>query len=151
MADLAGRHQRTGAATEAAVLDQLRSGRYVGGPTVEEAQRRLAAAFGWGYGVGVNSGTDALIYALLALDLPPASEVIVPAVTFFATAGAVLRAGLVPVVADVRADLPPFGPTAPADPCRHPRGDRRTSLRRKMPVERDRPADRGRQRTVRRR
>ena len=106
MADLAGRHQRTSAATEAAVLEVLRSGRYVGGPTVEEAQRRLAASFGWGYGVGVNSGTDALIYALLALDLPPGSEVIVPAVTFFATAGAVLRAGLVPVVADVRADLP---------------------------------------------
>ena len=110
MADLAGRHKRMGAAIEAAVVEQLRSGRYVGGPTVEEAQRQLAKHFGWGFGVGVNSGTDALIYALLALDLPPGSEVIVPAVTFFATAGAVLRAGLKPVVADVRADLPLLDP-----------------------------------------
>lgn len=106
MADTVGRHGRVAAAVEAGVLAVLRSGRYVDGPVVDEARHRLAETFGWRYGVGVNSGTDALIYALLALGVRPGDEVIVPAVTFFATAGAVVRAGAVPVVADVRADLP---------------------------------------------
>ncbi len=106
MADPAGRHQRVAAKVEAGVLEVLRSGRYVGGPVVDEARRRLAAEFGWAYGATTNSGTDALIYALLALGVGPGDEVIVPAVTFFATAGAVARVGAVPVVADVREDLP---------------------------------------------
>lgn len=106
MADPAARHARVGPAAERAVLEVLRSGRYVGGPVVEEARARLAASFGWAHGVTTNSGTDALVYALLALGVGPGHEVIVPAVTFFATAGAVARVGASPVVADVRADLP---------------------------------------------
>lgn len=133
MADTAARHARVAPAVEAAVLGVLRSGRYVGGPVVDEARRRLAASFGWGFGVTTNSGTDALIYALLALGIGPGDEVIVPAVTFFATAGAVVRVGAEPVIADVRADLPlldagrlPVGPRTRAilvvhlfgEPCR---------------------------------
>ena len=83
----------------------------MGGPVVDEARHRLASEFDWRYGVGVNSGTDALIYALLALGVRPGDEVIVPAVTFFATAGAVARVGAIPVVADVRPDLPLLDPT----------------------------------------
>jgi dTDP-4-amino-4,6-dideoxygalactose transaminase len=117
MADLSARHARVAAQAEARVLEVLRSGRYVGGPVVEEAARRLAEAFGWRLGVGVNSGTDALTYALQALGIRPGDEVVVPAVTFFSTAGAVARMGAVPVIADVRADVPlldaehlPIGP-----------------------------------------
>lgn len=110
MADPAARHARVAPAVEAAVLQVLRSGRYVGGPVVDEARRRLADAFGWRFGVTTNSGTDALVYALLALGVGPGDEVIVPAVTFFATAGAVARVGAIPVVADVRADLPLLDP-----------------------------------------
>ncbi len=106
MADTAARHARVAPAVEAAVLGVLRSGRYVGGPVVDEARRRLAESFGWRHGVTTNSGTDALVYALLATGVGPGDEVIVPAVTFFATAGAVARVGAVPVVADVRDDLP---------------------------------------------
>lgn len=106
MADPAARHARVGAAVEEAVIGVLRSGRYVGGPVVDEARSRLAASFGWAHGVTTNSGTDALVYALQAVGVGPGDEVIVPAVTFFATAGAVARVGAVPVVADVRADLP---------------------------------------------
>lgn len=112
MADPAARHARVATAVEASVLAVLRSGRYVGGPVVEEARRRLADAFGWRYGVTTNSGTDALVYALLALGVGPGDEVIVPAVTFFATAGAVARVGAIPVVADVRDDLPLLDPAA---------------------------------------
>jgi dTDP-4-amino-4,6-dideoxygalactose transaminase len=117
MADLAARHARVAADAERRVLEVLRSGRYVGGPVVDEAASRLAAAFGWSRGVGVNSGTDALTYALQALGVRPGDEVVVPAVTFFSTAGAVARMGARPVIADVRADVPlldaanlPLGP-----------------------------------------
>ncbi len=117
MADTVGRHARVASAVEEGVLAVLRSGRYVDGPVVDEARHRLANEFGWRYGVGVNSGTDALIYALLALGVRPGDEVIVPAVTFFATAGAVARVGAVPVVADVRPDLPLLDPaTLPLTP-----------------------------------
>ncbi|MFZ5479912.1 MAG: DegT/DnrJ/EryC1/StrS family aminotransferase [Myxococcota bacterium] len=117
MADLAARHARVAEAVERGVLEVLRSGRYVGGPVVAEAEHRLAAMFGWRHGVGVNSGTDALVYALQALGVSPGDEVIVPAVTFFATAGAVARIGARPVVADVRADLPLLDPaTLPIGP-----------------------------------
>ncbi len=117
MADLAARHRRVAGACEARVLEVLRSGRYIGGPVVEEAERRLADSFGWRHGVGVNSGTDALIYALQAVGVMPGDEVIVPAVTFFASAGAVCRIGAIPVIADVRDDLPLIDPdTLPRTP-----------------------------------
>ncbi len=110
MADLAARHARVAEAVERGVLEVLRSGRAVGGPVVTEAERALAAAFGWSHGVGVNSGTDALVLALQAVGVRTGDEVIVPAVSFFATAGAVVRAGAVPVLADVREDVPLLDP-----------------------------------------
>jgi dTDP-4-amino-4,6-dideoxygalactose transaminase len=110
MADLGARHARVAADVERRVIEVLRSGRYVGGPVVRDAEVRLAAVFGYAHGVGVNSGTDALAYALQAMGIQPGDEVIVPALTFFATAEAVARIGAVPVVADVRADLPLLDP-----------------------------------------
>lgn len=118
MADLAARHARVAERVESAVIGVLRSGRYVGGPVVEEAEARVAALMGWAHGVGVNSGTDALTLAIQALGVGPGDEVVVPAVTFFATAEAVLRAGATPVVGDVREDLPLL------DPARLPLGPR---------------------------
>jgi dTDP-4-amino-4,6-dideoxygalactose transaminase len=115
MADLAARHARVAEAAEAGVLAVLRSGRYVGGPVVEAAEHRIASAFGYPHGVGVNSGTDALIYALMAMGVGPGNQVVVPAVTFFATAEAVLRVGATPVVVDVRTDLPLLDPAAVPD------------------------------------
>lgn len=121
MADTAARHRRVAAVVEEKVLEVLRSGRYVDGPVVEEVQRRLSHLFGWKFGVGVNSGTDALSYALMAIGVRPGQEVVVPAVTFFASAGAVARIGAIPVIADIRADLPlldpaqiPIGPNTAA-------------------------------------
>ncbi len=112
MVDLAARHRRLAAATEAAVLEVLRSGRWIGGPPVEQLEARGAALFGRAHAVGVNSGTDALILALLALGVQPGDEVLVPALSFFATAGAVARAGARPVVVDVRQDAPLLCPDA---------------------------------------
>jgi hypothetical protein len=100
------RHAADAPAREAAALRALRSGRYVGGPERDAFEAALADAMGWPFAVGVSSGTEALSLALMALGLQPGDEVLVPAVSFFATAGAVLRLGARPVMVDVRADLP---------------------------------------------
>ena len=112
MVDLAARHAARGPAVEAAVLEVLRSGRYIGGPAVAAAEAALAARLGRAHGVGAGSGTDALVLGLLAAGLQPGDEVIVPAVSFFSTAGAVVRAGGVPVVVDVGPGLPLICPEA---------------------------------------
>lgn len=102
--DLAARHAEVAAIVERRVIEVLRSGRWVGGPVVEEAERCAAAALDRRAASAVGSGTDALIFALQALGVERNDEVIVPALTFVATAGAVLALGAVPVIADVGED-----------------------------------------------
>jgi len=104
MVDLAARHHDVAEDTEAAVLSVLRGGHYVGGPVVREVEVLAARWFGRNQGVGVASGTDALMLALLACGVRPSHHVLVPALTFFATAGAVASIGAVPVICDVRED-----------------------------------------------
>lgn len=102
--DLAARHAEAAAAVEANVLSVLRSGRWTGGPIVAEAEALAAGWLGRRSAVGTASGTDALILALQALGVGPGHEVVVPALTFFATAGAVLAVGATVAVADVGED-----------------------------------------------
>jgi dTDP-4-amino-4,6-dideoxygalactose transaminase len=74
---------------------------FVLGPTTESFERNLAAYCGTRFALGVSSGTDALLCALMALDIKTGDEVICPAFTFFATAGVVARLGGTPVFADI--------------------------------------------------
>ena len=82
----------------AAVLDH---GGFIGGPEIEELEEKLAAEFNLGEVVACSNGSDALVLALRAAGVGHGDEVVVPAFTFFATAGAVARVGAVPVFADV--------------------------------------------------
>ncbi len=86
----------------AAVEQVLRSGWITPGPNVAELQEALADYLGGGVGVRLfNSGTSALEAALLAHDIGPGDEVIVPAMSFVATANVVVRVGARPVFVDV--------------------------------------------------
>jgi len=86
------------AARQRAVLE---SGRYVLGPEVEAFEREFAAFVGVRHCVGVANGTEALTIALRALGVGQGDEVVVPALTFYATAEAVVNAGARPVFCDV--------------------------------------------------
>lgn len=97
---------------DAAIAEVVRSQRFILGPVVERFEAEIAALLGVRHAIGCASGTDALLLTLRALDLEPGDEVIVPAFTFFATAGAVWNAGLRPVFADV--DPETFNLTASA-------------------------------------
>jgi dTDP-4-amino-4,6-dideoxygalactose transaminase len=79
----------------------LRSGRYILGPEVEAFESEFAAHLGARHCIGVANGTEALTIALRALGAGPGDEVIVPALTFYATAEAVVNAGATPVLCDV--------------------------------------------------
>src|SRR4051812_30206117 len=79
----------------------LESGRYILGEEGASFEAEFASYLGVGHCVGVANGTDALMIGLLALGVRPGDEVVVPAVSFFATAEAVAALGARPVFADV--------------------------------------------------
>ncbi len=87
-----------------AVSRTLQSGQYIGGEEVKSFERAFAESVCVPYAVSCNSGTDALILALRALDIGPGDEVITVSFSFFATAEAISNVGATPVFVDVDFD-----------------------------------------------
>lgn len=78
----------------------LRSGQFILGPEAVGFEKELALMIGAKHALTVSSGTDAILLALMALDIKAGDEVICPTYTFFATAGCIARAGATPVFVD---------------------------------------------------
>ncbi len=85
----------------AALAKVCDSGRFVLGPDCVELEKSLAAYCQAPHALGCASGSDALLLALMAFDVGPGDEVLMPSYTFFATAGAAWRLGAKPVFVDI--------------------------------------------------
>lgn len=102
--DTAAQWAEIASEAEPAVLEVLRGGIWALGPPVAAFEDEIAEFLGVRHAIGVASGSDALILALLALDIRPGDEVITTPMTFVSTATAIERIGAVPVFADVLDD-----------------------------------------------
>ncbi len=101
LVDLTAQYHSIKKEIDTAVLSTLESGYFILGPAVTKFEESIAAYLGVDFGIGLASGTDALVLALRALNIGAGDEVIIPAYTFFATAGAVMSVGAKPVFVDI--------------------------------------------------
>ena len=99
--DLTAQYHSIKEEIDAAIHATLESGHFILGPTVSKFEESIAAYLGVDHAIGLASGTDALVLALRALDVGAGDEVIIPAYTFFATAGTVISVGATPVFVDI--------------------------------------------------
>ena len=86
------------------VTEVIAGGAFILGPEVEAFEREFAEYLGVGHVIGVGNGTDAITIALRAMGIRPGDEVVVPSLTFYASAEAAVNAGARPVFCDVDPD-----------------------------------------------
>ena len=98
-----------------AVTRVIDSTGYILGPEVSELEEKIAKYCGSSFGIGVSSGTDALLASLMSLDIGNGDLVLTTPYTFFATMGTVLRTGAQPVFVDVEPDSLNIDPQGMAD------------------------------------
>ncbi len=84
-----------------AIISVAESQYFILGPEVQKLEESIAGYIGAKKTIGVSSGTDALLIALMAVNIKPGDEVIVPTFSFFATAGVVSRLNAIPVFVDI--------------------------------------------------
>ncbi|GAB4398349.1 MAG: DegT/DnrJ/EryC1/StrS family aminotransferase [Anaerolineales bacterium] len=101
MLNLKAQYAAHKAEIDAAIARVLESQHFILGEEVETLEANIAAYSQCKHGIGVSSGTDALLVALMAINLRPGDEVITTSYSFFATAGAIARLGATPVFVDI--------------------------------------------------
>jgi dTDP-4-amino-4,6-dideoxygalactose transaminase len=101
LVDLTAQYHSIKKEIDDAVLATLESGHFILGPQVTKFEESIASYLGVQHAIGLASGTDALVIALRVLNIGAGDEVIIPAYTFFATAGAVMTVGAKPVFVDI--------------------------------------------------
>ncbi len=99
--DLSPQFQLVGDEVRSALDEVFKSQQFILGQKVEHLEQTIAQYCQARYAIGVASGSDALLLSLMALGIGPGDEVLIPPFTFFATAGAVSRAGATPVFVDI--------------------------------------------------
>lgn len=99
--DLKLQYQSLKSEIDSALQRVVESQYFILGPEVEKMEQAMCEYIGCKYSLGVSSGTDALLLALMALDIRPGDEVLVPTYSFFATAGVVARLHATPVFVDI--------------------------------------------------
>jgi dTDP-4-amino-4,6-dideoxygalactose transaminase len=98
--DLTEQYRELAGPIRASLDSVLASHRFILGPCVERFEAAVSTFLRVGHAIGVSSGTDALLLALMALEIGPGDAVIVPGYSFFATAACVARLGATPVFVD---------------------------------------------------
>jgi dTDP-4-amino-4,6-dideoxygalactose transaminase len=99
--DLKQQYEKIAREVQVAIERVCKSQQFILGPQVRELELRMAHHTGCEHGIGVSSGTDALLLALMALDVGQGDAVITPAFTFFATGGTIARLGARPLFCDI--------------------------------------------------
>ena len=101
MADLAAQHRAIKPELTQVFDEIIDKSTFILGPNVSELEREIAGVCGSQYGLGVNSGTDAILLALIAMGAGPGDEVITTPFTFNATVETICLAGATPVMVDI--------------------------------------------------
>jgi dTDP-4-amino-4,6-dideoxygalactose transaminase len=117
MIDLKAQHATIREAVTAAVQEVFDEQYFILGPRVKRLEEQIAGLCGIRHGIGVSSGSDAILLALMAAGVGPGDEVVTTPYSFFSTVSSIVRLGATPVLADIERDTFNLNPQKAATAC----------------------------------